>query len=127
MQQQIKFLAEVLEEIDRNPEASVRYFNCRLDDSATSVKDIRYVLIKDSLHKMEHHFRQDPNCAIVDPHVDTILKELDRHYHNHQHLCWRSHEHHFHTSFDSYVNCPITCLCEISEFLNKLIKEIYHQ
>lgn len=129
MRQQLSLLREFLEHIDSNPIESMKYFTSATPtttpQNAPPAK-ARELLIMDSLHRIQHFIMQSNDCQIVDDTIRDVREFLDSKYSNYQHLCWRSHEHHFHTDFLQYVNCPVTCLAEISEFLEKLQKELYH-
>ncbi len=131
MHQHLKFLVSVVNSIDNDPQKSMLFYTTALTTTTVEnkpPKDIRWRLLVDSLYNFEAHLEnKDIYDRSLERSVDDILDKLNTRYQNHQHLCWKSHEHHFHTTVQDYVNCPITCLCEIGEFLDKLVKEIYHQ
>jgi hypothetical protein len=129
-QDHIKFLVSTIDDIDNNPIDSMKFYNGPLPQSHINQKtkdDAKGLLIGHILHDYEHHIQNTQDCGIVDPQVTQILSKLNIFYLNHQHLCWPSHSHHFHTNFGEYLNCPITCLAEISEFLKKLGREMFQQ
>ena len=129
MQQQIEFLRGILESIDNDQSKSMSFYTGAYHSTSISQRpnvDCKWRLINDILHQAEHVFRQSSDCLYVDKYVTENFKKLNDVYQHNQHLCWRLHEHHFHVTFESYINCPMTCLCEIGEYLQKLQKEIYH-
>lgn len=128
MQQQLKFLQQVLEEINNDPQKSLKYFttdNKWRNNETTPPSDCKWELIGSVLHHIEHSLEQINDCSIIDPAVSHNLDKLNILYQSHQQYCWVSHQHHFHTNFQEYINCPMTCIAEITEYLDKLTKEIY--
>ncbi len=138
MYQQLKHLADIIENIDSDPQRSMLFYTTSV--TTTNVKNkppdgVRWHLIVDTLYQIESMSKFHRDYRDIDIHlrddisrsVDNILEQLNNKYHNHQYLCWQSHSHHFHVTVQEYINCPVTCLFEVSEFINKLIKEIYHQ
>lgn len=129
MHNQLKMLAEIIESIDSGPQA-MQFYTDACDGMTVvnkPVYNIKWLLVRDTLHRIEHTIQNNNDCMQVDHCVERNLVLLNERYRQNQHLCWLSHQHHFHVSLEQYVNCPVTCLYEITEFLNKLIKEIYHQ
>lgn len=69
------------------------------------------------------HRRNLFTLCLNDGVLDENNKELEymnKIYLANQHLCWKSHEHHFHIAFVEYLTCPVTCLYEIVEWLEKI-------
>lgn len=131
MKQHLLTLKQTIDHIDNDPVRSMRFWTTSCSNTHEGNKppdDIRYKLVVDTLYTIEAQIlNKDIVQVIQDPDfcrmVDEKLDRLDRFYQQHQEYTWRSHDHHFHTSFAQYVNCPITCLTEISEFLGKIVKE----
>lgn len=129
MQQQIKLLRDILDKINNDASTSMQYYTgpCLTKTPMTGpVYNVKWLLIEDILHKTQHGIERSDDCSVVDKHVEDIFNNLNHIYTRTQQHCWPSHAHHFHTSFREYVNCPITCLPEISEYLDKITKELYH-
>jgi hypothetical protein len=128
MHQQIKELCQIIVTIDNDPVKSMSYFTGVCDTKTPLTKPLyncRWLLITDALHRLQHQFMHSDDCSYVDSHVDELFNKLNDVYQRNQHHCWQSHHHHFHRTFEEYVNCPITCLAEVSEYLSKIIKELY--
>ena len=119
MQQRIKFLLDILNQLDNDPNKSTNFLN-----SPPTVNS-KWMLLEEALHRIEHNIRHSDDCTQVDSYVHSILTHLNVLYQRNQHNCWISHTHHFHTCFQDYVNCPVTCLTEIAEYLSKVMKENY--
>jgi hypothetical protein len=129
MHQQIKDLQEIINQIDNDPTKSMQYFTgaCLTKTPLTkTVYNCRWLLIEECLHKIQHMLEQSDDCSIVDSHVNEIFDKLNDVYQKTQYNCWRSHDHHFHKTIEEYVNCPVTCLAEVGEFLGLMLKELYH-
>jgi hypothetical protein len=130
MHQQLKFLCQTIRDIDNDPVQSLSYYTGATVNPAICLKaydDVRWELIKETLHKAEHYVQRNNQCHEVDHLVDKNLESFNQHYQNHQDLCWPCHQGHFHVTIQEYVNCPTTCLCEIEEFVQKLMRRIYQQ
>jgi hypothetical protein len=128
MHQQIKYLCQILNEIDNDPTKSMQYYTgaCQTKTPLTGpLYNCRWLLIEECLHKLQHQYEHNDDCGVVDHHVNEIFDRINDVYQRTQHNCWRSHDHHFHKTLEEYVNCPITCLAEIQEFLEKMVKELY--
>lgn len=128
MQEHLKLLVEILDELDSNPQKTMRFVTQAVGTTTISNKppdDIRYQLIRDISFKFAYHNMYAGDEQLTMQYVDDFMLKIGNKYINNQHLCWRAHDHHFHKSFEEYVNCPITCLCEIGEFLNKLGRTLY--
>lgn len=54
--------------------------------------------------------------------MKEILSFLDERFYANT---WPLHDVHFHKNFEEYVYCPYTCLNEISECLEKILKEYF--
>lgn len=122
-------LKELIDKMDESPIQSMQFWTTPTSTTnKTNVPpaNIKEVFIRDCIHKVQHIYLADNNCEYVDSTLSGISEKLNELYSRSQHFCWRSHEHHFHPGFFEYVNCPITCLAEISEFLSKLTKELYN-
>lgn len=61
--------------------------------------------------------------AEIEKRIRIITEYLDSHFYN---FTWPLHDCHFHTNFETYINCPFTCAAEISECLNKISKEYFN-
>jgi hypothetical protein len=132
MHQHIKLLSEIIGNIDNDPMRSLAFYTGTLPDYCHQLhppKDCKWVLMVDTLCHIEKHRDSAANEyeKNIEYTVRQILDKLNSKYQQHQNLCWESHKHHFHTTIEEYVNCPVTCLTEISEFLDRLVKEIYAQ
>jgi hypothetical protein len=133
MHLQIKFLIDILNNIDSNPQQSMQFITsggCKYISTSPSnlspSKDCRWTLIGEILHKSQHIQMSNDNCGEVDMYITDIFTKLNDVYQHSQQYCWKSHEHHFHTNFEQYVNCPVTCISEISEYLERTLKEMYN-
>lgn len=116
MHKQIKFLQETIDAVvDREITHPSRHGD----------PENRWDFLCTAIHSIQHAHMRNNDCEIVDVQAQALLQRLENIYIFSQHLCWRSHEHHFHTCLKEYVNCPITCLPEISEYLGKIVKELY--
>lgn len=128
-QEQLKLLCEILTEIDSQPVRSMAYITNATKTTAIHNKppdDIRWLLLRDILHKSFMSFalsEEDQNQA--PERAYKLLAFIDQKYQQNQQLCWQSHSHHFHESFEKYVNCPVTCLWELVEFISKIQEKIY--
>jgi hypothetical protein len=123
-------LSRILNEIDNDPLKSLQFFTTSLSSTNITNKPLdscRMILITDILYNLIRNLSQLNDISDIQKNMDGILHNINNKYQNNQHLCWKSHEHHFHQSFEDYVNCPTTCLYEVSEFFNKLNKECYVQ
>ena len=131
MHQQLKFLHDTLEVIDNDPQKTMQFYTgcCIAKPNINNnppPSNIRWLLIEDILHKVQHFGLQTNNEITVSKSVDDIFYKLNDIYQRTQHYCWDSHVHHFHTSFRDYINCPVTCITEIVEYIDKITKEVYH-
>jgi hypothetical protein len=121
MLQQIKLLCEILTNIDNDPSKCMQFYTSggymshRQNPATTQTptSDCRWLLIVEALQHIDNENYHD------------FLRKLNADFVETQHLCWKSHDHHFHVDFHRYVLCPVTCLYEVVEYLNKLIKEMY--
>lgn len=50
---------------------------------------------------------------------DSVVNLLNDKWWDHPYAL---HDHHFHKSFESFCNCPFTCLTEIIDVMNKVAK-----
>lgn len=128
MKEYLTNISKILDEIDNNPLKSMQFFTTAVANTTIVNKPIdncRMNLIIDILHNLVYNYSQLQNTDDIQKNTDEILYNINNKYQKNQHLCWYSHEHHFHKTFEEYVNCPITCLFEISEFLEKLRRECY--
>jgi len=128
MKKYLTDLSMILDEIDNNPSKSLMFFTTSMSTTTIANKPLdncRFSLICDILHTIIYNRTQMQNIDDIHKNTDDILRNIDNKYQKNQHFCWSSHEHHFHKTFEEYVNCPITCLCEISEYLDKLNKKCY--
>lgn len=115
MKQTLLSLTQILSSINDDPQKSLCYFtnsNKYRTNETTPPPDCKWILIHEALNHLN----------ISNKDKQEFLIELNLIYTYNQHLCWKSHEHHFHANFECYVNCPMTCLGEIVEFLEKVIK-----
>ena len=130
MKEYLTDLYRMLDEIDNNPNKSLLFFTTSMPTTTLTNKPpdtCRFDLIVDILHSSIYNRTQLQSMDDIHKNTEEILRSIDNKYQKNQHFCWRSHDYHFHKSFEEYVNCPVTCLCEISEYLNKLNKECYVQ
>jgi uncharacterized protein Usg len=119
MQQNIKFLKEIFTNFDDDP---------KISNSFWLHPEHKYLRMMDVLfHSVTKFDNLDINNPFLQEEVTTITNqiyyELNDFYTNNQQYCWRLHDVHFHPDFAGYVNCPFTCLAEITEFLDKILKE----
>jgi len=122
--------SKILNEIDNNPLKSLQFFTTTLSSTTITNKppdNCRLTLIIDILHNLICNYTQIEDSVDISKCINEILDNINSKYQQHQHFCWKSHESHFHKAFDEYVNCPVTCIYELSEFLDKLAKECYGQ
>lgn len=130
MKEYLSNLSQILNEIDNNPVRSLQFFTTPMTTTNITNKpkdDCRYILIVDIIRNLIHSFTQLQNEDDVQKNLDQILYNINSKFQHNQQLCWPSHIHHFHSTFEDYVNCPVTCLFELSEFISKLNKECYVQ
>lgn len=112
MIEQIQFVVNKIKDLNDDPAISMKYYTntCPGRNITNKSEDtIKYDLLR---YLFEHCHRPD------------ILVELEVIYQNNQQFCWQSHSHHFHPTFEQYVNCPITCLGEIEEYLEKIVFKV---
>ena len=128
MKQHLKDLSALLNDINNNPQNSMKFFTgpCKNNEKSKPRDDIKYILIRDILENVEF-IQNNRQQADYSERISKILQDIDRKYQQTQNLCWRSHDHHFHATFKDYVNCPVTCLAELSEYFEKLHKELFSQ
>jgi len=84
-------------------------------------------------------FKQNPttNESEIQDRQNKILDFINSHYQNliqdqkdsdvfvkGNLIPWRLHDTHFHVDLKEYIQCPFTCMPEISEMLEKIIKKI---
>jgi len=127
MQEQLNLLIETLESVDNDPKKSLRFFTTAMPTTnITNVPppDCRYQLIVDILYSMCFNIHQGDD-GLARQNVDDIMLKLSEEYQSNQHHCWQAHSHHFHTTLSEYINCPVTCLYEIIEYLHKVRKDMY--
>jgi len=127
MKEQIEMIRTVLDQIDNDPRQSMSFFtgSCYTVSGTRPKANCREILLTEILHKVTHQLYQSDDCQKVDSYMDPVMVKLNDIYQRCQHHCWLSHAHHFHPNFIAYVNCPITCLAEISDYLLKIQKEMY--
>jgi|SRR5208337_3267766 len=128
MKEYLTELSVILNDIDNNPVKSLQFFTTALVNTNIVNKPIdecRMKLITEILFHIS--LRQVFSEEYAQKNTDKILQSISTKYTNNQNLCWLSHSHHFHSSFEEYVNCPVTCLYELVEFFEKLKKECYVQ
>ncbi len=130
MKEYLTNLSHILNEIDNNPVKSMMFFTTPMLTTTINNKpqdDCRWLLINNIVHNLVHELTQLHDMQDVQKNTEQILYNINNKYQQNQNLCWISHSHHFHSTFEEYVNCPVTCLYEISEFIHKLNKECYVQ
>lgn len=116
IQKELAVLINLLSNMDNDPEISL-YFHIYEKKKSS--------IIDKCLHKTRHIVNNNENCVIVDINIHKIKDIINERFNQYHNLQWPSHLSHFHTNFKSYVSCPVTCLYEVIEFLEKLEKEIY--
>lgn len=115
MQHHLVYLRDALHSLDLNPTMSLQFW---------SKPELKLLSIQDILRFSIHHQDRIMESEDCDAKARTILEGLDgKNWHN---CTWRLHDCHFHTNFREYVNCPQTCISEIEECLDKILKENYH-
>jgi hypothetical protein len=126
MKEQIDMMRRIIEEIDNNPLHSMKYYTgCTPNTTERPPSNCRELLLVEALHRATHSVYTNDNCDDVDKYMKPVIVRLNDAYQYSQHLCWPSHTHHFHPDFMAYVNCPITCLAEICEYLQRVQKQLY--
>lgn len=123
LQHRLQHLISVFQAVNEEPQKSLYFYTGAFPPNTRTIQpppDIKWRLFVDSLYHFEMH-QHEADIKVI----DEVLDVLNNHYQQRQHFCWRSHEHHFHVDLEEYVNCPVTCLYEIEEFLEKLHKELY--
>lgn len=127
MKEQLDLVRRIINEIDNDPINSMRYYTgCAIStQGGIPPGNCREILLTEALHKATHSVYNSDNCDFVDKHMENVQLRLNQVYQYSQHICWPSHVHHFHPTFIAWVNCPVTCLAEISEYLEKIQKEMY--
>lgn len=127
MKEQIDLLRHILNEIDSDPIQSMQYYTgcCLTKDGKTPPGNCRELLLTEALHRATHSIYKSDDCATVDKYATNVALRLNQVYQHNQQHCWPLHTHHFHPNFIAWVNCPVTCIAEISEYLDKIQKEMY--
>jgi hypothetical protein len=116
MQKQLSILHKILTKVDENVEISKSFYENTIGKS-------KFSLIKESLHQIEHDVCGHGDCVEINSNRDKLLVSLNARYHQNQHrYCWPSHMSHFHMTLEQWINCPMTCIAEINEFIEKIIK-----
>lgn len=112
MTKEILWAIDKIKDINNDPQTSMQYYTNDCSNrhiGSHAPDDIRYRLL----------------CYLFEQtHRVDIIVELGALYTNNQHYCWPSHAHHFHPTFEQYVNCPITCLAEIEEYLESMAYKV---
>jgi hypothetical protein len=133
MLSQLKLLVNILRDIDSNPSQSMMFYTggsykqhlSNPNSNPPPTPDCRWILIVEAL---QHIDTSNPDATRDISHKEDhheVLRKLNTGWQETQHLCWHSHDHHFHINFHQYVLCPVTCLYEIIEYIEKVIKEKY--
>lgn len=128
----LRILTEILRDVDSNPSKSMMFFTggsykqhlTNTNMQQTPTPDCRWVLIVEILQHIDSTYDPGKDASErIDYH--EVLARLNENFVSTQGLCWRTHDHHFHIDFHRYVLCPVTCLYEIVEYLERLVKEKY--
>jgi hypothetical protein len=113
MKHNLSFIFDALTSVDNDPAKSMHFWN-NPSDKIKLFGDIlmHSVVGQDHLQGFEAEQR-----------AREIIKWIDQHY---DAQAWPLHDVHFHTNFEQYINCPFTCLNEITSNIEKMIKENFH-
>jgi len=109
MKYNINFVVDALNVYDNDPQKSLFFWN----NPSQKIDLVKHLLLGSVMKEGLHDFEAEMK-------MKAIMLWFDLHYSDY---AWPTHDVHFHTSFAQYVNCPYTCLNEISSNLEKLIKE----
>lgn len=114
MQKEVKKLLELVKNMDSDASIS-EHFVCLIE------KDSKFQSLQSILHQIVHEM-YGYDCIESGIETKKIMEKLNyRYFHNQHRYCWHSHMSHFHMSLRDWINCPMTCLTEIQEFLEKII------
>lgn len=128
MKEYLTEMISIIDQINNDPIRSLQFFTTSLINTNITNKppdNCKMILVREILAHLIRNYTQLRDNNDLQKNLDDVLVNIDNKYQHNQHICWKSHEHHFHKSFEEYVNCPVTCLCEIGEFLDKVRKEYY--
>lgn len=128
MKEYLTELISIIDQINNDPRKSLMFFTTSTANTTIQNKpidDCKMKLITEIAWHLVQQYTQLRDENDIQKNLDELLEQIHNKYIHNQHMCWKSHEHHFHKSFEEYVNCPVTCLCEIGEFLDKVRKEYY--
>lgn len=118
MQKQLEKLRELLQAADNNIEISKCFYESNNNKTAK-----KYELIESWIHDIFHHTTAIQDCIDIKIKTEAFMDRLNLNYFEKQHkYCWQSHMCHFHMALRDWINCPMTCLAEIDEFCEKLLK-----
>jgi hypothetical protein len=115
MQHHIVYLRDTLHSLDQNVQATLDFFK-RPEIKMQHVREI----LKTSAHYKDC-IEDEQSCITKTNEILEFINSKNWHHH-----CWQLHDCHFHINFETFVACPFTCLSEIEEVLNKILKELYH-
>lgn len=116
MQKELTKLLDVLQRMDDDPKTCMMFY------TELQNKNAKFEIIQQTIMQIisdMHHY--DPvECKTKS---NAIIDRMNYRYFHNQHIyCWQSHISHFHMSFQNWINCPHTCITEIKEFVEKLLK-----
>src|SRR6266446_618663 len=103
----LKHLADILENIDSDPQKSMLFYTTSLPSTTIKNKppdNVRWHLLVNTLYHIESktNSTEQQYEYNIQYNVDELLEKLNNQYQTHQHLCWQSHSHHFHKTVDEY-------------------------
>lgn len=116
MQQELIKLLNILERMDNDPLTCVAFYQ------ELKEKNAKYEIIQKTVFEVMHDMYM---YDAIETGIKTrqLLERINLRYsYSNHNFCWKSHETHFHMTFCDWINCPMTCIAEIREFFEKLVK-----
>ena len=85
------------------------------------IEDSKFEVIYKTLAEIEQSNNPNLSQEELAKNVRVIGDKLNHLYSSNQHFTWPSHSVHFHVDIVAWINCPMTCLYEIEEFVGKVL------
>lgn len=115
MQKQLQELQRILRFLENDINSTMKFYEFKSGD--------KYSFFCDILHQTLHDTEKGQPCLYIDEKTKQTLTYLNSRYMNSQRdYCYQSHMCHFHMSLKDWVNCPMTCISELEEFVGKILK-----
>jgi|SRR5215831_2829837 len=117
MENELKQLSVVLTNMDNDPRTCLMFFRDLPD------RDAKYNIFENTVKQVLTQNYQHYDSVEINVESEKFMDRLNyRFFHSQKDYCWQSHMCHFHMNIRSWINCPQTCIAEIKDFVDKLLK-----